>query len=290
VPTGGAAITGLVCRTFLESDLRAPPVYRKDQQPMNHFVNAMSGDLAAFARTAVLVASMAVVAGCTNAPVAQPAAAMRYDSVIDNPIRTDQDRKTDAARKPAEFLPFTQVAPGMQVLDVSAGGGYTSQLLALAVGPTGKLWAQTPRPGATLTKRLADHPQANIEVVERPFDDPVAPNMPKLDLITIVLNYHDISYLPVDRAKMNQRLFAALKPGGRLVVVDHSARSGTGIADGKTLHRIDEAVVRAELRQAGFVLDGEGMFLRNPADARDDSSGEPKVPTDKFVLRFVKPA
>jgi len=257
---------------------------------MNHFLNAMSGDLAAFARTAVLVASMAVVAGCTNAPVAQPAAAMRYDSVIDNPIRTDQDRKTDAARKPAEFLPFTQVAPGMQVLDVSAGGGYTSQLLALAVGPTGKLWAQTPRPGAVLTKRLADHPQANIEVVERPFDDPVAPNMPKLDLITIVLNYHDISYLPVDRAKMNQRLFAALKPGGRLVVVDHSARSGTGIADGKTLHRIDEAVVRAELRQAGFVLDGEGMFLRNPADARDDSSGEPKVPTDKFVLRFVKPA
>ena len=257
---------------------------------MNHFVNAMSGDLAAFARTAVLVASMAVVAGCTNAPVAQPAAPMRYDSVIDNPIRSDQDRKTDAARKPAEFLPFTQVAPGMQVLDVSAGGGYTSQLLALAVGPTGKLWAQTPRPGATLTKRLADHPQANIEVVERPFDDPVAPNMPKLDLITIVLNYHDISYLPVDRAKMNQRLFAALKPGGRLVVVDHSARSGTGIADGKTLHRIDEAVVRAELRQAGFVLDGEGMFLRNPADARDDSSGEPKVPTDRFVLRFVKPA
>jgi predicted methyltransferase len=189
-----------------------------------------------------------------------------------------------------EFLPFTQVRPGMFVLDVSAGGGYTSQLLALAVGPTGKLYAQTPRPGAALTKRIADHPQANLIVVERPFEDPIAPDMPKLDLITIVLNYHDISYLPVDRAKMNQRLFAALKPGGRLVVVDHSARSGTGTADGKTLHRIDEAVVRNELRQAGFVLDGEGTFLRNPADTREDSSGEPKVPTDKFVLRFVRPA
>ena len=211
-------------------------------------------------------------------PRADSASAMRYDGVIDSPIRTDQDRRTDAARKPADFLPFTQVKPGMQVLDVSAGGGYTSQLLALAVGPTGKLWAQTPRPGAALIKRLADHPQANIAVVERPFDDPIAPEMPKLDLITLVLNYHDISYLPVDRAKMNQRLFAALKPGG------------TGIADGKTLHRIDEAVVRAEVRQAGFVLDGEGDFLRNPADARDDSSGEPKVPTDKFVLRFVRPA
>jgi predicted methyltransferase len=239
---------------------------------------------------ATLVIATGLVAGCATPPRAESAAAMRYESVIDSPVRTEQDRRMDAARKPAEFLPFTQVKPGMQVLDVSAGGGYTSQLLALAVGPGGKLWAQTPKAGAVLTKRLADHPQANIAVVERPFEDPVPAEMPKLDLITIVLNYHDISYLPVDRAKMNQRLFAALKPGGRLVVVDHSARSGTGTADGKTLHRIDEAVVRSELRQAGFVLDAEGNFLRNPEDKRDDSSGQPRVPTDKFVLRFVRPA
>ncbi len=216
--------------------------------------------------------------------------ARRYDSIIGNGVRTEQDRRMDAARKPAEFLAFTQVAPGMQVLDVSAGGGYTSQLLALAVGPTGRLWAQTPRPGATLTRRLAEHPQQNIAVVERPFDDPIAADMPKLDLITIVLNYHDLTYQPIDRARMMQQLFSALKPGGRLVVIDHSARSGTGIADGKTLHRIDEAVVRRELHDAGFVLDGEGSFLRNPADARDDSSGSPKVPTDRFALRFVRPA
>ena len=68
-----------------------------------------------------------------------------------------------------------------------------------------------------------------------------------------------------------------------------SARSGTGISAGNTLHRIDEAVVRAELRQAGFVLDAEGDFLRNPDDARDESSNAPRVPTDKFALRFVKP-
>ena len=216
-------------------------------------------------------------------------AAARYESVIASPVRTDQDRRMDVARHPAEFLPFTQVQPGMQVLDVSAGAGYTSQLLALAVGPTGTLWAQTPRPGPTLTKRLAEHPQANLILVERPFDDPIPVEAPKLDLITIVLNYHDITYLPVDRAKMNQRLFAALKPGGRLVVVDHSGRSGTGISEGKTLHRIDQAVVLTEIRQAGFVLDAESDFLRNPADPRDQSSNEPKVPTDKFALRFVKP-
>jgi predicted methyltransferase len=229
------------------------------------------------------------VAGCAMAPRAGDGAAARYASVIANPIRTDQDRRMDAERDPADFLPFTQVAPGMQVLDVSAGGGYTSQLLALAVGPAGSVWAQTPKPGATLVKRVTDHPQANLVVTTRPFEDPVPEQAPKLDLVTLVLNYHDISYLPVDRAKMNARLFAALKPGGRFVVIDHSARAGTGITQGRTLHRIDEAVVLAEVREAGFVLDAEGDFLRNPADSRDDRSSEPKVPTDKFALRFVKP-
>ena len=195
----------------------------------------------------------------------------------------------DAERKPAEFLPFIQVKPGMQVLDVSAGAGYTSQLLALAVGPGGALWAQTPKPGATLTKRLTDHPQANFVVVERPFEDPVPDQAGKLDLVTLVLNYHDITYLPVDRAKMNARLFSALAPGGHFVVIDHSSRSGKGISEGKTLHRIDEAVVLDEVRKAGFVLEAEGDFLRNPADTRDEPSSNPKVPTDKFALRFVKP-
>ena len=167
---------------------------------------------------------LAVIAGCATPPP-DKAAAEPYQSVIANPNRTDQDRVMDASRHPAEFLPFTQVKPGMMVLDVSAGAGYTSELLALAIAPDGKLYAQTPRPGPTLQKRLAEHPQPNLIVIERPFEDPVPPDMPKLDLITIVNNYHDISYLPVDRAKMNQRLLAArprFRPRGR------SALSGRG--------------------------------------------------------------
>jgi predicted methyltransferase len=241
------------------------------------------------ARLAVLAAVGVLATGCTTTPATDSKTAARYDSVIASPVRTDQDRRMDAARHPAEFLAFTQVQPGMRVLDVSAGAGYTSQLLALAVGPTGIVWAQTPRPGPALVQRLADHPQPNLVVVTRSFDDPVPDDATSLDLVTIVLNYHDISYLPVDRARMNQRLFAALKPGGRLVVIDHSARSGTGIADGKTLHRIDEAFVRAEIGQAGFVLDAEGGYLRNPSDPRDQTSNDLKVPSDKFALRFVKP-
>ena len=230
-----------------------------------------------------------MLGGAAVTRAADPSDAERYAKIIADPVRTDQDHKMDASRHPTEFLPFTQARPGMMALDVSAGAGYTSQLIALAVAPNGKMWAQAQRIGPSLTKRMADHPQPNLIVVERPFEDPVPPDAPPLDLITIVNNYHDISYLPVDRAKMNARFFAALKPGGHLVVVDHSARSGTGISDGKTLHRIDEAVVRDELKAAGFTLEAEGQFLRNSNDSRTESSNDPKEPTDKFALRFVKP-
>ena len=237
-----------------------------------------------------LTSLLFALGGCSTTPADDArSTAERSQKVIASPIRTDQDRRMDASRRPAEFLPFTTVKPGMQVLDVAAGGGYTSQLMALAVGPTGMVWAQREQPGAALTKRLADQPQANFVVVLRPFEDPVPEGAPKLDLVTLVNNYHDISYLPVDRAKMNQRLFAALKPGGKYVVVDHSAKAGADISSGKTLHRIDQAIVVAEVRKAGFVLDAEGDFLRDPADTREVSSGDAKIPTDKFALRFVKP-
>ena len=210
-------------------------------------------------------------------------------AVVANPIRTDRDRQIDASRKPVEFLAFTQVAPGMRVLDVSAGAGYTTQIMALAVGPTGKVWAQAPNPGEALAKRLAENPQANIIVSKRPFDDPVPDDASGLDVITLVNNYHDISYLPVDRAAMNRKLFAALKPGGRYIVMDHAAARGSGISVGKTLHRIEEAFVIEEVRQAGFVLDAQAMFLRNSSDAHDKPSNIAEQTSDKFLLRFVKP-
>jgi len=242
------------------------------------------------ARALALLGLLGGVVGCATMPAeGPPAATLRADKVVTSPLRTEQDRRMDASRRPVEFLPFTEARPGMMVLDVSAGGGYTSQLLALAVAPDGKVWAQRVETGAALTKRLADAPQANFVPVYRPFDDPVPPEAPQLDLVTLVLNYHDITYLPVDRARMNQKLFAALKPGGHFVIVDHSGRPGTGISEGKTLHRIDETVVRDEITRAGFVLEAEGNFLRNPADPRNQSSGDSKIPTDKFALRFVKP-
>jgi predicted methyltransferase len=170
------------------------------------------------------LATLACLAACATTPAGQSPEA-RAQAAIASPLRTDQDRRMDASRNPAQFLPFTGVAPGMVVLDVSAGAGYTSQLLALSVGAEGKVFAQRQQPGDALTKRLADHPQANFVVVIQSFEDPVPAGAPKLDLVTLVNNYHDIAYLPIDRAKMNQRLFAGLKPGGRIVIVDHSLPS-----------------------------------------------------------------
>ena len=232
---------------------------------------------------------LSVLAGCAVPAAQEPAVpGESYRAFLADPVRTDRDRRMDASRHPVELLQFAQVRPGMRVLDVSAGAGYTSQLLALAVGPSGKVWAQSPKPGAALTERMAAHPQPNLVLAARPFEDPVPPDAPPLDLVTLVLNYHDISYLPVDRDAMNRKIFAALKPGGRYVIVDHSALPGTGITAGRTLHRIDKAFVIEEVERAGFALDAEGAFLRNAADTREGSSSQPNPPSDKFVLRFVK--
>ena len=161
-----------------------------------------------------------------------------YKQAVASPVRTDEDRAADARRKPLEFLQFTNVRPGMRVLDVSAGGGYTTQLLALVVGNKGMVWAQSAELNDTFVKRLDKHPQPNVSVDVLPFDDPVPLGAKNLDLVTIIFNYHDIAYMPVDREQMDKKLFNALKPGGHIVVLDHSAKPGSGVSDAKSLHRI----------------------------------------------------
>lgn len=211
-----------------------------------------------------------------------------YAAAIASPSRAG-DVKDDAKRKPAAFLEFAQVKPGMKVLDIVAGGGATSQLLALAVGPTGGVWAQNAKPNANLEKRLAANPQANLHPVVQPFETPVAAGTGPFDLITINMNYHDIVNTPTDRAVMNKALFDALKPGGKIVVIDNAAKDGSGLANTKDLHRIDEAAVAAELTKAGFVLDGKGDYLRVPGDPRDTPFFKMDgKPDDKFALRFTK--
>jgi predicted methyltransferase len=130
--------------------------------------------------------------------------------------------------------------------------------------------------------------------VDRELEDPFPSQAGYLDLVLVNLVYHDIVAAGVDRGKMNRAVFLALRSGGIYAVIDHSARQGGGLAYVKTLHRIDEATVRAEVETAGFRLQASDSFLRNPADTRDwddalgPAAGRPS-PSDRFVLIFVKP-
>jgi len=212
-----------------------------------------------------------------------------YAAAIASPLRSDADRQEDAKRKPAEFLAFAQVKPGMKVLDVSTANGATAALLALGVGPTGEVWAQNTKPSDKLAKRLSMSPMSNVHPFVAPFDHPVPASAPPLDLITINLNYHDIVNTTTDRALMNKALFGALKPGGILVITDNAAKAGTGLADTKTLHRIDEAAVVAELTQAGFTLDARSDYLHVASDPHTQPFFKMNgAPDDKFALRFIK--
>jgi predicted methyltransferase len=216
-------------------------------------------------------------------------AAPDYRAVAASPDRTEADRNEDRRRKPVQLLEFADVRLGMHVLEIGAGAGYTAELLARTVGPNGVVYAQNAKPQVLFEKRMKSPAMKNVISVIRPFDDPVPSRAKNLDLITLILFYHDITYMPVDRARMNRRLFEALKPGGHLIVIDHAAEAGSDISVGKKLHRIDEAVVRREVEAAGFSLEADSDFLRNPDDPRTAPFFRMDEPTDRFALKFIKP-
>ncbi len=237
----------------------------------------------------VVLLGTVLVSGCAGAPYATSAAPPDFQSLVASPDRSAADREEDVRRKPEQLLAFTGVRPGMKVLEIGAGNGYTAELLARAVGPRGTLYAQNTAPREAFDARMKTPAMKNVVALIRPFDDPAPPEVKDLDVITVILIYHDTTYLPVDRVKMDRRFFELLKPGGHLIVVDHSAKAGAGTSVGKTLHRIEEATLRHEVDAAGFRLEAESDFLRNPADPREESFFRMKKPTDRFALKFVKP-
>ena len=256
------------------------------------------------ARLAPLLSLLAcATSGGARPPVhaaqAAPAPAERYAAVVADPDRPPQDRALDAGRKPADLLAFCGVRAGMRVAELGAGRGYTTELLARAVGPTGTVFSQNaprflPMVAEDWTKRLARPALARVVRVERDFDDPLPPEAKGLDLVLMHAIYHDTVWLGTDRAAMDRAILDALAPGGAFVVVDSSAAPGAGDAAARELHRIDEARVREEVTAAGFRLAGTSDAWRNPADTRDWNSspgaaGERRGTSDRFAFRFVKP-
>lgn len=226
-------------------------------------------------------------------------AASHARAVVAEADRTEADRALDEGRKPAELLTFAGIKPGQRALDLCAGGGYTAELLARAVGPSGAVYGQNPKfvlgfAEKAWAERLATPAMKNAVRVDAELDAAWPPELVNLDVVTLVLFYHDTVWLGTDRAKLNQNVLAALKSGGRYVIVDHAAKAGDGVSAVKTLHRIEESVLTEEVRRAGFVLEAEGSFLREPSDTKDWSAspreaGERRGKSDRFVLRFKKP-
>jgi predicted methyltransferase len=244
-------------------------------------------------RAAALACATCLV-GCAGAADRAPGQP-DFRAIVANPDRSDADRQTDQRRHPDLLLAFAGVRPGMRVLDMGAGAGYSTELLARAVGPRGVVYAQDApavagRPVNDRFDERAKKPaMKNVVRVLRDFDDPAPPEARDLDLITFLFAYHDTAFMGVDRAKMNRRLFEALKPGGVLIIADHSARAGEGVSVARSLHRIEESVLKQEIEAAGFRLAAEADFLRHPEDPRDAIVFRPKVPVDEFVLKFVRP-
>jgi predicted methyltransferase len=256
----------------------------------------MVGLSAALSRRAIIGAGMVFAFGtsCLGTPPASAQNTPDYAAIMAAPDRSDADRVADKRRDPVPFLAFAGLMPGMKVLDMGAGAGYSTELVARVIGPSGRVYGQNPpdnfeRARNAFATRAATPAMKNSAAVVRLYDDPLPADVHDLDMITYLFFYHDTMYLNVDRAQMNRKLFAALKPGGMLVIADHSAKSGSDPSVGKTLHRIDEEMLRHEVEAAGFKFVAEGNFWRNPSDPRDYSTQQPPGAVDNFVLKFQRP-
>lgn len=225
------------------------------------------------------------------ASTVQPTAPYIVAAVADT-HRPAADRARDAARHPAETLALAGVQPGWKIGELLPGEGYFTRLFSSAVGAQGRVYAIS-RAAHDKYEHEVLPGTANVTNVIQPYasfhlTEPV-------DLVFTALNYHDFKiarYQMGDTVALDRAAFAALKPGGVYVVIDHVAATGSSENQEHPLHRIDPAVVRREVESAGFVYDGESQMLRNPADPHSASVFDPSIQghTDQFFMRFHKPA
>ncbi|HJU07852.1 MAG TPA: methyltransferase [Rhodanobacteraceae bacterium] len=246
-------------------------------------------------KSAVLAAALAVAA---SAFAAQEIPAYVAKAVAD-PSR-GADAKIDARRHVAQITAFAGIKPGDKVLELIPGSGYFTRVFSKVVGPTGHVYAVWPkpyddesRPDSDNLRKLSKQPgYGNISVAIQPAAKLTAPE--PVDVVFTSQNYHDYpdKFMGrIDPAVLNKDVYAALKPGGTYVIVDHVADAGSGMRDTDTLHRIDPAIVKKQVIAAGFVFDGESDVLRNPADDHKLAVFDKSIRgrTDQFVYRFRKP-
>jgi predicted methyltransferase len=227
-------------------------------------------------------------------PAKPPAYVM---AAIADPHRPKSDTDRDADRKPVPMLTFSGVKPGFVIAELVPGAGYTTRLLSAAVGPKGHVYSINPVPPSerlqTMIKPLTEDPAyTNVSVSDQQLSTLRVPE--NVDMVWTSQNYHDFKNPGVHvlsageggTPAMNKAIYAALKPGGIYIVIDHAAEAGSGIRDAGTLHRVDPEVVRKEVLAAGFVFVGESKAFANSTDTHKTHSDDK---TDKFFFKFRKP-
>ena len=220
-------------------------------------------------------------------------------AILDSTRRPEADRKRDDARKPAETMAFFGIKPGMTVAELMTSRGYFTGVLAETVGETGKVYGQnnkwmrdrikdTNRP---LGELITNGGYKNIIEQNTELEDLQLP-AGKLDAIFVVMFYHDLYWLGINREAMNKSVMAALKPGGMYCIIDHNAAPGIGATDVNKNHRIERYVVVDDITKAGFELAEETDLLENPKDPLNVPvfQQELRGHTNQFVLKFKKPA
>jgi predicted methyltransferase len=233
-------------------------------------------------------------AAIAEAPAADANAIPDYVTAAAADPARGEDLQNDARRHGAELVAFSGVKPGDTVLELVPGGGYFTRIFSKVVGPNGHVYAAIPTPMEKYsddTKKLPDA-YPNVEILLQPANALTTPAL--ADVAFTSQNYHDYpdKFMgPTDPALLNKAVFAALKPGGTYIVIDHVAAAGSGMRDTDTLHRIDPAIVRQQVEAAGFEYVGESDVLRNPADDHTLKVFDPTVRghTDQFVYKFRKP-
>jgi predicted methyltransferase len=210
--------------------------------------------------------------------------------------RPAADTKRDADRKPAETVAFAGVKPGDKVLELLAFGGYYTRVLSKVVGPKGHVYATMPdgllqtRPQMAdgLKAIMADANYGNVTMLPEPNGTPTAPE--PVDVVWTSDNYHDLHnpgpFGASDIAGFNKAVFAALKPGGLFIVIDHAGAPGTGFTQTGTLHRAEADAVRKEVEAAGFKFVAASDVLHR---AHDDFTVKSTDADEQFTLKFRKP-
>ncbi|BFM10729.1 hypothetical protein R50072_08820 [Simiduia litorea] len=226
--------------------------------------------------------------------------ASAVQKLLSSADRTEADRERDQRDKAAELIAFFNLTEGEKVVDIFAGGGYWSEIFAAAVGQSGQVLVHNNEAykkfvGPNVHLRFQEKPLPQVALHDREVADLGLADASQ-DVIYMGMSFHDLyfvdaeSWPAIDSDVFIAQLQRALVAGGRLIIVDHDAKIGTGASAAQDLHRIEKAFVIKTLEARGFRLAEQSALLVNATDALEASVFDKSVrgQTNRFILVFEK--